>query len=413
MSKLIKNHYFNLPLDYSKPKSEKIQVFVREISRNEHNNLPYLLYLQGGPGYESPRPITNLEWIDYASRFYNILLLDQRGTGKSTQIKINDFSQYEQNEAVKKISLFRADNIVRDAEEIRKILIGNKKWSILGQSFGGFCSVHYLSYYQNSLDRVFITGGLPPLDAHPDDIYRRTFNRVFEKNILFYKKFPKAEINAKKIVRYLQKNKTLLPNGDQLTVKRFQQLGLQLGFNDGASKLNYLFEDAFANDELSYAFLKNVFTEQSFDTNPLFTILHEACYAQNFSTNWSAQKIRKEFQQFNKYQDNFYFTGEMLFPWMMDQYKNLKPFKNIAEGLAEKDDWTILYDKTNLNNNKVPVAAAVYTNDMYVDKDYSIETASDIRGIKVWETDKIEHNGLRSDGKMVLNKLFKLLKVVN
>lgn len=413
MSKLIKNHYFNLPLDYSKPKSEKIQVFVREISRNEHNNLPYLLYLQGGPGYESPRPITNLEWIDYASRFYNILLLDQRGTGKSTQIKIKDFSQYEQNEAVKKISLFRADNIVRDAEEIRKILIGNKKWSILGQSFGGFCSVHYLSYYQYSLDRVFITGGLPPLDAHPDDIYRRTFNRVFEKNILFYKKFPKAEINAKKIVRYLQNNKTLLPNGDQLTVKRFQQLGLQLGFNDGASKLNYLFEDAFANDELSYAFLKNVFTEQSFDTNPLFTILHEACYAQNFSTNWSAQKIRKEFQQFNKYQDNFYFTGEMLFPWMMDQYKNLKPFKNIAEGLAEKDDWTILYDKTNLNNNKVPVAAAVYTNDMYVDKDYSIETASNIKGIKVWETDKIEHNGLRSDGKMVLNKLFKLLKVVN
>ena len=209
MSQVIKNHYFKLPLSYSNPKSEKIQVFAREISRKKPNKLPYLLYLQGGPGHESPRPITNLEWIDYASKFYNILLLDQRGTGKSTKLDINDFSNYEQKEAVRKISLYRADNIVRDAEEIRKLLIGNKKWSILGQSFGGFCSVHYLSYYQDSLDKVFITGGLPPIDAHPDDIYRKTYKKVLEKNLLFYKKFPKAKSNAKKIAKYLQEKKNL------------------------------------------------------------------------------------------------------------------------------------------------------------------------------------------------------------
>ena len=40
--------------------------------------------------------------------------------------------------------LFRADNIVRDAEEIRKNLIQDKKWSVLGQSFGGFCATNYL-----------------------------------------------------------------------------------------------------------------------------------------------------------------------------------------------------------------------------------------------------------------------------
>ena len=99
----------------------------------------------------------------------------------------------------------------------------------------------------------------------------------------------------------------------------------------------------------------------------------------------------------------------MLFPWMMDEYKNLKPFKNIALGLAEKNDWSILYDKKILNNNIVPVAAAVYTNDMYVDRDYSIRTASEIKGLKIWETNKFEHNGLRSDGMKVLKKLFKLL----
>ncbi len=40
----------------------------------------------------------------------------------------------------------RADNIVRDAEAVRMALVapdapGGGKWSILGQSFGGFCAV--------------------------------------------------------------------------------------------------------------------------------------------------------------------------------------------------------------------------------------------------------------------------------
>ena len=33
---------------------------------------------------------------------------------------------------------FRADNIVRDAEAIRRQLIGDKRWTVLGQSFGAF-----------------------------------------------------------------------------------------------------------------------------------------------------------------------------------------------------------------------------------------------------------------------------------
>ena len=62
---------------------------------------------------------------------------------------------------------------------------------------------------------------------------------------------------------------------------------------------------------------------QTFDTNPIFTILHEACYAQGFSTNWSAQRILKEYPVFSDNIDNLYLTGEMLFPWMLDQYKSL------------------------------------------------------------------------------------------
>lgn len=34
---------------------------------------------------------------------------------------------------------------VRDCEAIRKTLLGNEKWTVVGQSYGGFCAVTYLS----------------------------------------------------------------------------------------------------------------------------------------------------------------------------------------------------------------------------------------------------------------------------
>ena len=47
---------------------------------------------------------------------------------------------------------------------------------------------------------------------------------------------------------------------------------------------------------------------------------------------------------------------------------------------------------------------------MYVDRDYSMETADIIKGIEIWETSEYEHNGLRSDGKNVLDLLFSRIK---
>lgn len=46
---------------------------------------------------------------------------------------------------------FRADNIVRDCEAVRRLLTADhpedlKKWTVLGQSYGGFCIGTYLSF---------------------------------------------------------------------------------------------------------------------------------------------------------------------------------------------------------------------------------------------------------------------------
>ena len=206
-------------------------------------------------------------------------------------------------------------------------------------------------------------------------------------------------------------NKVYLPNGDRLSVERFQQLGLNLGFSDGMATLNYLFEKAFVNGKLSYSFLKNILSLQTFDTNPIFSVLHEACYAQEFSTNWSAHRILKEYPEFvTDKESEIFFTGEMIYPWMFDEYQSLQPFKKAAHMLAEKSDWPMLYDQETLKSNKVPIAAAVYTNDMYVDRDHSMKIADIIPNIKVWETDLLEHNALRSEGKKVLESLFTRIK---
>lgn len=43
----------------------------------EDQQLPYLLYLQGGPGFESPRPTEASGWISKACEEYRLVLLDQ------------------------------------------------------------------------------------------------------------------------------------------------------------------------------------------------------------------------------------------------------------------------------------------------------------------------------------------------
>src|SRR5262249_39759770 len=73
----------------------------------------------------------------------------------------------------------RADGIVRDAELIRQEL-GVDRWSVLGQSFGGFCAMTYLSFAPAGLREAFITGGLSPIGRPIDDVYAATWRRAIE-----------------------------------------------------------------------------------------------------------------------------------------------------------------------------------------------------------------------------------------
>lgn len=71
---------------------------------------------------------------------------------------------------------------------------------------------------------------------------------------------------------------------------------------------------------------------------------------------------------------------------MFDDYPELKDLKDAAQLLAEYDRWDTLYDEPRLETNTVPVFAAGYIEDMYVDYDLARETARIVKGIKTFET---------------------------
>ena len=70
----------------------------------------------------------------------------------------------------------------------------------------------------------------------------------------------------------------------------------------------------------------------------------------------------------------------------------------------------MLYDAVRLAANEVPVAAAVYFNDMYVPTEFSVPTARAIRGLKAWVTSEYDHSGLRVSDGAVLDRLIAMAR---
>ena len=409
-------HTFAVPLDHDDPSGEQIEVFAREVvaAGDAPADLPWLLFLQGGPGFGSPRLSGRSSWLDRALSGYRVLLLDQRGTGRSTPVTRHTIAAWgsARNQA-RYLSFFRADAIVADAELIRRRLTGGEPWAVLGQSFGGFCTVTYLSKAPEGLREAFITGGLPGLTATADEVYRATYPQVRSKTLAHYARYPGDVDQARRIARRLQDSRVLLPDGSQLTVAAFQSLGHGLGQGTGSDELHYLLEGAFAGDQFSDAFLYDVYRQLTFAGGPLYAVLHEPCYAQGAATRWSAQRILAEFGEFDPGpaldgECPLLFTGEMIYPWMLSRDPVLRSFQTAADLLAEHEEWPALYDPSQLAANEVPVAAAVYFDDMYVPRELSVPTAGAVQGLRAWVTSEYEHDGLRVSEGGVLDRLIGL-----
>ena len=53
---VLTEHVLDLPLDAASPDGETIEVFAREVAAPDGRDRPFLVFLQGGPGQEAPRP---------------------------------------------------------------------------------------------------------------------------------------------------------------------------------------------------------------------------------------------------------------------------------------------------------------------------------------------------------------------
>jgi pimeloyl-ACP methyl ester carboxylesterase len=388
-----------VPLCHDKPDGRTLTVFTREVAAPDGAARPYLVFLQGGPGFEASRPTGPPSgWMKRALADYRVVLLDQRGTGRSSPVGSHIPGDTPEAQA-DYLTRFRADSIVRDAELIRRELDVDR-WSVLGQSFGGFAAMTYLSIAPDGLREAFITGGLAPIGRPVDDIYRATYARLIEKNRAYFARYPRDRVRASDIMRRLDAEDVRLPSGARLTARRLRQLGLWLGESGGFELLHHVLELPFGSN----AFLHDVEGAVRFARNPIYATLHESSYADGGSTQWSAARLLPD-----EVATEGYFTAEHMFPWMWEDYEALQPHGDAAELLADHT-WPRLYDADQLRRNDVPVAAVIYASDLYVERSLSETTAAAIRGLRPWITNELEHNGLRADGERVLGRLIDLVR---
>ena len=419
----VEDRSIKVPLDWSghEPghgfEGDAINLFYRVVTAPEHvhDDLPLLVFLQGGPGGCGPRPLSpdSDGWIAEAVRHFRVVLPDQRGTGRSSRVDTHAMRAMDGAEGAAFLKHFLADSIIRDFEHLRRTEFRGARWTTLGQSYGGFLTLTYLSLFPQGVVASFTTGGIPHVPADATEVYRHTFPRMARKTAQFYERYPVDGDRAAAVADILASRKVTLPNGDPLTVERFQCLGSDFGMKPSFERVHWILDQAFldgdgsaaADATLSDEFLWSVMDATA--SRPLYWPLQEFIYANGElgePIRWAAQRVRDEHPEFDAAHRPLNFTGEAMFPWMFEQEGALRPFKPAMDALMEDTRFGRIYDAEQLARNEVPLQAAVYYDDMYVDSGLQLDTLSRIGRSHYWTTNEFEHDGVH--GSVVFRHLF-------
>lgn len=435
--------FFEVPKDYANPSLGSLRLFARSVVKHEtpavplsdeeqkkSSQKPWFVYLQGGPGFGCKPPQSMSLTNHVLERGYQMLWLDQRGTGLSSPITAATLAlQGDAKKQAEYLKMFRADNIVRDCEAIRKSLTSDypaelKKWSIFGQSFGGFCGFTYLSKYPEGLREVFTSGGVPPIRKTAEDVYHAAFKQVLKRNEAYYNKFPEDIEHVYNIASHVQfKDSIKLPSGGKLTVPRFLTIGIAFGGAEGLDDVHNMVLRMRA-DIANFSFLTrptlSAFESMtSYDDAVIYSVLHEPIYCSGGGpSSWAADKVGKSLKEFHWLADKaidtqsrsqpLHFAGEMIFPFFFDTHSELNNLKEVADILATTTDWPELYNETQLAQNEVPVYCATFVDDMYVDFGLVQETVSKVKGVKQFITNRMYHGAVRTNTDDLVKGLFGL-----
>ena len=277
---------------------------------------------------------------------------------------------------------------------------------------------HLVGRTSADIETLIRFGGLASLTAGPDEVYRRLYKKVIQRNQAYYNKYPEDVARVKTIMNYLKRfgdGKIKLPSEGTLTRRRFRMLGLAFGGHGGIDSVHDIVLRASYDIEsfghLTRGSLSTIDRAMPYDDALIYAILHEPIYCQGEAAKWSADRLMSEYPEFDleKQDDSpIYFTGEMIFPSMFEDFAELRKVEDVANRVASESDWPKLYDEEQLAKNEVPVYAASYVEDMYVDFDLSMETAKKVKGCKVFTTNVMFHDAVRSKMDEVVKQTFAL-----
>ena len=363
---------------------------------------PYLVFLQGGPGFEATRPTSPpTGWMKRALKDYRVLLLDQRGTGRSTPVGATSRATRPRPRPTY-LTHFRADSIVRDAELIRQEL-GVDRWSVLGQSFGGFTTMTYLSIAPEGLREAFITGGLSPIGRPVDDVYARDVPAPDRAEPALLRALPgrprtgprhppPARRRGRPAADRRPTDRAPLPPARPVARR---QRGLRAAPPRRRAAVRLAGVPRTTSRTASQFEPRTRSTRRSTSRRT-----PTAC-----ATRWSAERLLPD-----EIEAEGYFTAEHVFPWMWEDYAGLRAQREAADDPGRAPLAAPVRRRpaarTTRSRSRRRSTSTTCTSSATSPRRRRRRSA----GLRTWETDEFEHNGLRADGERVLGRLIDLVR---
>ena len=237
-----------------------------------------------------------------------------------------------------------------------------------------------------------------------DAVYATTWDGMITRSERYWARFPEDRASAPSPRKRLRPSRHPAPPGRRAAgwttsvLRRPRPPPRRLPA--GRRALHYLLN----LDPASTAFLHDLAEALPFGgRNPLYAVIHESCWADGVATRWTADRMMPDAVR----EDPTLLAGEHVHRDLFAEDPELAPWAEAADLLAEHE-WPRLYDEQALRAADVPGAAAVYFEDAYVPRQYSLATAEMLSGVHPWVTSEYEHNGLRASGQGVIDHLLDL-----
>ena len=402
---LLTEHEFSVPLDHSRPDGERITVFAREVADPDGRDRPLLVFLQGGPGSEAPRPTRYPSAPGLAGPRAARLPRAHARPARHRALE-PDRRAARADRRASRPSAWPTSAPTRSSAtpSTSAASWARARGACSARASAGCASTTYLSIAPEGLREAFVTGGLPPLGPRIDDVYRATYARTLERSRRYYERYPDDRERVRALRRAPARPRTSAcpSRRPARPPRRLRQLGGMLGMSDGAEEPALPARAARrlarlpprrrggarlrAQPALRRA-PRGVLGRRRRDA----LVGASACCPPPTTTRPSSSPASTSIRG----------CSRTTARWRRCARPRTSSPRTSGRACTTPTAWRA---------NEVPVAAAIYAEDMYVERAFSEETAAAIRGLRPWLTNEYEHNGLRADGARILGHLIDLAR---